>query len=57
MKVNVDGAFTFINNDTACGGIIRNEDGSMLKGFMKKLQGGDALFAEIEACISGLELA
>ena len=55
--MNVDGAFSNDLNMAACGGLLRNRDGTFLQGFVAKLHEGDALYAELWACILGLELA
>ena len=45
--MNVDGAFSNDLNMAACGGLLRNRDGTFLQGFVAKLHEGDALYAKL----------
>ena len=47
VKLNVDGAFSDASNMAACGGLLRNRDGTFLQGFVAKLHEGDALYAKL----------
>ena len=57
MKLNIDGAFSQINKATACGGLVLDAMGKLIKGFSMILDDGDALLAEIWAMIIGLRVA
>ncbi|XP_028773622.1 uncharacterized protein LOC114730681 [Neltuma alba] len=57
IKVNVDGAYSPDRNISACGGLLRNMRGEFLRGFIFHIGQGDALTAELQACLHGLKVA
>ncbi|XP_028782034.1 TMV resistance protein N-like [Neltuma alba] len=56
-KLNVDGAFSTFGAISACGGLLRDATGLYIRGFLHRLDDGDALHAELWACLHGLKLA
>lgn len=57
IKVNVDGSFRKGTGSTACGGLIRDSNGRMLRGFYSKLGTSNAVWAELSALHLGIKLA
>lgn len=57
VKVNIDGAFAQASNTNACGGLIRDSDGNFIRGFICRLDNGDALSTKLCAYIHALKLA
>ncbi|XP_028781415.1 uncharacterized protein LOC114737630 [Neltuma alba] len=57
IKLNVDGAFSAITDSVACRGAMRNSAGNFLRGFIYKLDEGDALSAKLWTCLHGLKIA
>ncbi|KAF7839819.1 DNA polymerase alpha subunit B [Senna tora] len=57
VKVNVDGARKEQNGIAACGRVVRDDNGSFVAGFMKKLDDCSILAAELWGIACGLEVA
>lgn len=56
VKLNVDAVFSYVSGLSACGGIIRNDSGQFIYGFMVNLGSGTCESAEFWAVIWGLKL-
>ncbi|KAK4283002.1 hypothetical protein QN277_000008 [Acacia crassicarpa] len=56
-KLNVDGAVSSLCAEAGCGGVLRDDSGQWLAGFLKKLGICDALNSELWAMAEGLSLA
>ncbi|KAK4275212.1 hypothetical protein QN277_018336 [Acacia crassicarpa] len=57
VKINTDGAFSSLTSGIASGGILRNDRGELLQGFLFKGDEGDSLTAELWGCLHGLKIA
>lgn len=56
IKLNVDGATTYTER-CGCGGVLRNEKGEFIKGFMKHVDEGDSLKSELLGLLYGLKFS
>ncbi|XP_054797623.1 uncharacterized protein LOC129302762 [Prosopis cineraria] len=56
LKLNVDRAYASTENITACGGLLQNESGNLLFGFMYRLEGGDSLTVKLWSILVGLKM-
>ncbi|CAI0547219.1 unnamed protein product, partial [Linum tenue] len=55
--VNTDGSVNSFPGSTACGGIVRGDDGRFIRAFMTNLGGGSITCAELTGIVYGLRLA
>ncbi|KAK7258860.1 hypothetical protein RIF29_24448 [Crotalaria pallida] len=56
-KLNVDGSFRKDNNCSACGGLLRRDDGSMVRAFQCNLGVCSSVQAELWDLFHGLSMA
>jgi ribonuclease HI len=57
IKLNCDGAHKSSINLSGCGGLLRNSNGTFLKGYARKIGSCDALHAEMWGMYIGMDLA
>lgn len=57
LKCNSDGSFFHNGRSSSCGGVIRDERGNFIKGFMCKLNPCNALIAELHDLLYGIKTA
>lgn len=57
FKINVDGTYRKNSRSAACGGLVRNLNGSLIKGFSCNLGFCNSVWAEMWALRLGIELA
>lgn len=55
--MNSDGSHSKSLGSSSCGGIIRDETRAFVKGFTRKLQSCNALYAEMSGLLHGIKLA
>lgn len=55
-KLNTDGSFRHQNSTSACGGLIRDWNGSLIRGFCCKIAEGNPLKTELVGVLKGLEV-
>lgn len=55
VKVNCDGSYKQITKKAAAGGLLRDEDGRILKAYQSYLHFSSVLFAELYSIWNGLE--
>lgn len=56
VKVNSDGAFTISSGKAAAGGLIRDEDGRILKAFQVFIGQSSILYAELVGIWKGIQV-
>ena len=57
MKLNTDGSINLGNQVAACGGLIRNHDGSTIAGFLANVGNCSIAMAEFGRLYIGISLA
>lgn len=57
FKVNIDGAYNIWCGSSTCGGLIRDDKGTFVKGFYGNLGACSALIAEFKAPLHGIKVA
>ncbi|KAK7270484.1 hypothetical protein RIF29_23660 [Crotalaria pallida] len=57
LKLNVDGSFRRCSNKAACGGLIRDDNGAMVKAFQSNLGVCSSVKAELWGLLQGLQMA
>ncbi|XP_028770142.1 TMV resistance protein N-like [Neltuma alba] len=55
--VEVDGAYSHLDDKAACGGVLKDGNNCMKEAFLLKLSGGDILTAKLWGCLMGLKSA
>ncbi|XP_028773837.1 TMV resistance protein N-like [Neltuma alba] len=53
--VEVDGAYSHLDDKAACGGVLKDGSNCMKEAFLLKLSGGDTLTAKLWGCLMGLK--
>lgn len=56
-KVNADGSYVQITGSTACGGLLRDDQGRFVHGFYCKLVSASVIWAKLWALRLGIKLA
>lgn len=57
IKINIDGATVQQSYDSTCAGIAHDHDGTMLDGFLFRMEKGTSLQAELWAVLWSLKRA
>ncbi|XP_028773815.1 uncharacterized protein LOC114730879 [Neltuma alba] len=53
--VEVDGAYSHLDDNAACGGVLKDGNNCMKEAFFLKLSGGDTLTGKLWGCLMGLK--